>query len=175
VVLVTSVVLYLATSLVNAAAIWAFGWANFVDAMFAEVSAEPTPFGGHVFTLVRWSEDDRASSWLNMNHSQFCPERSNRPGRRRLEVSGTAGILTVPDRRASLGKLNAIVAAHRAAHGSGFRKFADLLKQAGLRPADIRSLPPTALTGLASHAYTMTIAQAAAARAKKPAARHERG
>lgn len=69
VVLVTSVLLYSATSIVNAAAIWAFGWANFVDAMFAEVSAEPTPFGAHVFTLVRWSEDDRASSWLNMNHS----------------------------------------------------------------------------------------------------------
>ena len=73
-------------------------------------------------------------------------------------------------------KLNALVAAHKAAHGgSGFNKLANLLKQAGLQPADIRSLPPTAITGLAVHAHTLSIAQAAAARAKKPAARHERG
>jgi hypothetical protein len=73
-------------------------------------------------------------------------------------------------------RLDAIVAAHKAAHGgSGFNKPANLLKQAGLQPADIRSLPPTALTGLATRAHAATIAQAAVARAKKPAARHERG
>ena len=64
----------------------------------------------------------------------------------------------------SLGKLNAIVAAHRATHGSGFGKLTTLLKQAGLQPADIRGLPPTAIAGLAVHAHTLSIAKAAAAR-----------
>jgi hypothetical protein len=73
-------------------------------------------------------------------------------------------------------KLNAIVAAHRAAHGSGFGKLTTLLRQAGVQPADIRGLPSTAIAGLAVHAHTLSIAKAAAARLKpKPAARHERG
>jgi hypothetical protein len=77
----------------------------------------------------------------------------------------------------AFARLDALVAAHKAAHGgSGFNKLANLLKQTGLEPADIRSLPPTALAGLATHAQAMAVAKAAAARLKpRPAARHERG
>jgi len=69
IVLVGSVMLYSATSIVNATATWAFGWANLLDAMLADVSVEPIPFGAHVLTHVSWSDSHATSSWLSMSHS----------------------------------------------------------------------------------------------------------
>ncbi len=61
--------LYLTTGLINALVIWAFGWINFLDAIFAEVSVEPTPFGAHLFHHVEWSDDSHGPLWSRLSHS----------------------------------------------------------------------------------------------------------
>lgn len=61
--------LYLIASILNGIVIWSFGWVNFLDAFFAEVSVEPTPFGAHEFHHISWLGDARAPLWTNLGHS----------------------------------------------------------------------------------------------------------
>jgi hypothetical protein len=61
--------LYLMAGLINAIVIWAFGWINFLDAIFVEVSVEPTPFGAHLFHHVPWSDYSRGPLWSRLSHS----------------------------------------------------------------------------------------------------------
>lgn len=67
--LLACIVLYLGAGLINALVIWSFGWVNFTDAIFAEVSVEPTPFGPHTFHHIPWSDDARRPPWSALSHS----------------------------------------------------------------------------------------------------------